>query len=127
MRYRADPSRDPYQSSERKSLESTGEEIPYRVCRLLLHGGGDVGVGIQGESGAVVAQHGGQCFHVYSVLQCKDRECVAKLVEAENEAILVEVENGTWYNLLKGYGLRHSPFRIREILLWHEKAESTLN
>ena len=38
---------------------------------------------------------------------------VAKLVEAENEAIPVEVENGTWYNPLKGYGLRHSLFRIR--------------
>ena len=36
-----------------------------------------------------------------------------KLVEAENEGILVEVENGTWYNPLKGYGLRHSPFLLR--------------
>lgn len=48
-------------------------------------------------------------------------------MEAENETILVEMENETWYNPLKGYGLRHSPFRIREMLLWHEKAESTLN
>ena len=52
---------------------------------------------------------------------------VAKLVEAENEAILVEVENGTWYNPLMGYGLCHSPFRLREMLSWHEKAENTLN
>ena len=31
-------------------------------------------------------------------------EGVPKLVEAENEAILVEVENRIWYNLLKDYG-----------------------
>ena len=35
---------------------------------------------------------------------------MAKIVEAENEAIPVEAENRTWYNLLKGYGWRHSPF-----------------
>lgn len=50
-----------------------------------------------------------------------------KLVEAENEVIPLEVENGTWYNPLKGYGLRHSPFRMREMLSWCEKAESILN
>ena len=44
LRYRFDPSRDPYQSAERKSPESAGEEIPYRICRLFLHGGGYVGV-----------------------------------------------------------------------------------
>ena len=70
LQYRFDPSRDPYQSAERKSLESTGEEIPYRICRLLLHGGGHVGVSVKGESGAVVAQHGGEGLHVHSVLQC---------------------------------------------------------
>ena len=44
--FRFDPSRDPYQSAERLGLESTGEEIPYRIRRLLLHRGRDVGVGI---------------------------------------------------------------------------------
>ena len=39
---------------------------------------------------------------------------MAKLVEAENEAIPVEAENRTWYNPLKGYGLCHSPFLIEE-------------
>lgn len=34
---------------------------------------------------------------------------------------------GAAYHTGKGYGLRHSSFRIREMLLWHEKAESTLN
>ena len=46
MGYRFDPSRDPYQSSERKLLESAGEETPHRIRRLLLHGGGHVGAGI---------------------------------------------------------------------------------
>ena len=45
-----------------------------------------------------------------------------KLVEAENEAILVEVENRIWYNLLKDYGLRHSPFRIREMYIMARKS-----
>lgn len=59
---------------------------------------------------------------------CKNSSAsMPKLVEAENEGILVEVENGTWYNPFKGYGLRHSPFCMREMLSWREKAESILN
>ena len=38
---------------------------------------------------------------------------MAKIVEAENEVIPVEAENITWYNPLKGYGWRHSPFLLR--------------
>ena len=45
-----------------------------------------------------------------------------KLVEAENETILVEVENRIWYNLLKDYGLRHSPFRIRKMYIMARKS-----
>ena len=58
LRWAVDPSRDPYGNLERKSPESAGEETPYRIRRLLLHGGRDVGVGVQGEPGAVVSQHG---------------------------------------------------------------------
>ena len=47
---RFDPSRDPYQSLERLGLESTGEETAHRIRRLLLHGGRDVGIGIEGET-----------------------------------------------------------------------------
>lgn len=43
-------------------------------------------------------------------------------MEAENEAILVEVENRIWYNLLKDYGLRHSSFRIREMYIMARKS-----
>ena len=69
LRRAVDPSRDPYQRSERLGLESTGKETPHGVRRLFLHGCGDVGVGVQREPGGVVAQHRGQGFHVYSVLQ----------------------------------------------------------
>jgi hypothetical protein len=88
LRYRSNPSRDPYGNLERLGLESTGEEIPHRVRRLLLHGRGDVGVGIESESGGVMARHGGEGFHIHSVLQGQHRKCVSKLVEAENEARL---------------------------------------
>lgn len=56
LRCPSDPSRDPYGNSERLGLESTGEEIPHCVRRPLLHGGGDVGVSIQGEPSAVAAR-----------------------------------------------------------------------
>ena len=76
LRSRFDPSRDPYQSAERKLPESAGEETPHRVRRLFLHGGGDVGVGIKGKPGGVMAQHGGEGFYVHAVLQGQNRECV---------------------------------------------------
>ena len=82
LRWTVDPSRDPYGNLERKSPESAGEEIPHRIRRLLLHGGGDVGVGVQGEARRVVAQHGGEGFDIYSVLQGQHRKCVTKVVEA---------------------------------------------
>ena len=72
LRYRFDPSRDPYQSAERKSPESAGEEIPHRVRRLLLHGGSHMGVGVEGETGTVMPQHGGEGFYVYAVLQSQN-------------------------------------------------------
>ena len=70
--FRFDPSRDPYQSVERKSPERTGEEIPHRVRRLLLHGGSHMGVGVEGETGTVMPQHGGEGFYVYAVLQSQN-------------------------------------------------------
>ena len=64
-------------------LEGTGEETPHRVRRLLLHGGGDVCVGIQGKPGAVVTQHGGEGFDVHAVLQGQDREWVSQVMESD--------------------------------------------
>ncbi len=73
---RSDPGRDPYGISERSGLECAGEETPHRVDSLPLHGGGDVGVGVQCETRAVVAQHGGECLYVHTVLEGQDGECV---------------------------------------------------
>ena len=47
---------------------------------LLLAGG--VGVGSQGESGIVVAQHTADGFHVHAVLQGQRGECVSEIVKA---------------------------------------------
>jgi len=72
LRWTVDPSRDPYGNLERKSPESAGEEIPHRVRRLLLHGGSHMGVGVEGETGTVMPQHGGEGFYVYAVLQSQN-------------------------------------------------------
>lgn len=82
LRRAVDPSRDPYGNLERLGLESVGEKIPYRVCRLLLHRGGYMGVGVQRKPGGVVAQHGGEGFDIYSVLQGQHRKCVSEVVES---------------------------------------------
>ena len=82
LRWTVDPSRDPYGNLERLGLESVGEKIPYRVCRLLLHRGGYMGVGVQRKPGGVVAQHGGEGFDIYSVLQGQHRKCVSEVMEA---------------------------------------------
>ena len=72
LRWTVDPSRDPYGNLEWKSPESAGEEIPHRVRRLLLHGGSHMGVGVEGETGTVMPQHGGEGFYVYAVLQSQN-------------------------------------------------------
>ena len=41
-----------------------------------------MGVGVQGESCRIMAQHGGEGFYVHAVLQGQDRECVTQVVEA---------------------------------------------
>ena len=42
--------------------------------RLPLGRGGHVGVGIQGEPGAVVTQHAGHRFHVHPILEGQGSE-----------------------------------------------------
>ena len=91
-------------------LEGLRHESAQLVRCLYLHLHGGVGIGVQSEASAIMPQHGRECFHIHTVLERQCCESMAKLVEAKNEAIPVEVENRTWYNSLKGYGLCHSPF-----------------
>ena len=44
------------------------------IRRFPLHPLGGVGVGVQGEACAVVAQRVGEGFHIYAVLQGQRRE-----------------------------------------------------
>ena len=45
--------------------------------RLPLGRGGHVGVGIQGEPGAVVTQHAGHRFHVHPILEGQGKKAQA--------------------------------------------------
>ena len=47
--------------------------------RLPLGRGGHMGVGVQGEPSAVVAQHPGDGFHIHSVLQGQSCEGVSQI------------------------------------------------
>ncbi len=44
------------------------QEGPHLVRRVLLHAGGDVGVGVQREARREVTEYVGQRFHVHAVL-----------------------------------------------------------
>lgn len=53
------------------------------LCRASLHIVGDMGVGVQGEARAVVAQHAGQGFHIQAAGDRHRGECVAQVVEPD--------------------------------------------
>ncbi len=62
---------------------------------------------VQREGSGIVPQVLLNRFDIVSRLNRENCKTVAKLVEAENEVILVEVENRTWYMFynFKGEGL----------------------
>ena len=76
-------------------LDCLGHDAAHPLGSVPLHFVGDVGVGVKGEPSAVVAQSAGDRFGVYPLLDRQGSEGVPKLVETENEAILVEMENET--------------------------------
>lgn len=63
-------------------LECLLQESAHLVGGVLLHLCRDVGVGVEGEPGAVVAEDAGQGFYVYAVLQRQRRKSVSQIVES---------------------------------------------
>ena len=56
-------------------------EIPHSLRCLVLFLAGGVSVGAEGESGIVVAQHGGDGFDVHAVLEGQSGEGVPEIVK----------------------------------------------
>ena len=50
-------------------LHDLGHEIPHGFCCLILNLPGGVGIGAEGKSGIVVAQHTADGFDIYAVLE----------------------------------------------------------
>ena len=59
------------------------QDISHGLGSFLLCRGGDVGIGIQGESCGEVAQHAGHRLDIYSVLQRNGCEGVAESMESD--------------------------------------------
>ena len=57
------------------------QESAYLLRRVLLHLGGDVAVGIQGEPSGIMPKQARQCLHIHTILECQCCEGVAQIVE----------------------------------------------
>ena len=81
------------------SLQDLFHKVTHGLGSLVLFLPGGVGVGPQGEPGVEVAQHGGHCFYVYTVLQRRGSESMAEVMESEvlqpsvHQDLLVEVHH----------------------------------
>ena len=60
-------------------LSNLFQKAAHGSCGLVLFLPGGVGVGPQGEPGVEVAQHGGYCFHIHTVLQGGGGEGVTEI------------------------------------------------
>ena len=63
------------------SLSDLLHEAAHSGGCLVLFLPGGVGVGPQGEPGVEVAQHGGYCFHIHTVLQGRGSEGVTEIMK----------------------------------------------
>lgn len=59
------------------------DKAPYLICRGLLHSGGGMSVGVQGEARRVVAQDAGDRLGVHAVLDGQGGIGVAEIMEAD--------------------------------------------
>ena len=81
------------------SLQDLFHKVTHGLGSLVLFLPGGVGVGPQGEPGVEVAQHGGHCFHIHTVLQGRGSESMAEVMESEVlqpgvlENLLVEIHH----------------------------------
>ena len=75
-------------------------EVAHGFSRFILLLSGGVGVGAEGKSSVVVAQHTGHRFDVYTVLQCQGCEGMAEVVESDVfqpgvlQDLLMKVDHG---------------------------------
>ena len=67
--------------SSRFLFGTYAENVIYSAGCLALGLGGDVGVGVQGEAGAIVAQHAADCLDVHAVLEGKRGEGMAEIMK----------------------------------------------
>ena len=65
------------------SLQDLFHKVTHGLGSLVLFLPGGVGVGPQGEPGVEVAQHGGHCFYVYTVLQSGGGKGMAEVMKSE--------------------------------------------
>lgn len=70
---------DPNGIGQRKSSDSTREDIPHGLCRFKLGVGGHMSVGVQREACRVVAEHGRHRFHVHAILERHGYESVPQM------------------------------------------------
>ena len=64
-------------------LYRPGQYTPHRICRFFLRRGGDMGVGVEGESCGVVSEHTRHRLDVHSVLECDCGECMSEIVKSD--------------------------------------------
>lgn len=64
-------------------LHDLAHEVSHGFSCLFLHLSGGVGIGSEGESGIVVAQHGGHRFDIHTVLESQGCEGMAEVMESD--------------------------------------------
>ena len=74
---------NPCGNDDRIELNSSREEKTYFFGGVLLHGWGDMAVGVEGEACGVVSEEAGEGFHIHTVLQRHRCEGVAQGMKSD--------------------------------------------